>query len=123
MQPATRTWRRKFQDAFRGIKTGVRGQSSFFVHFFVAAIVIAAGVVLRVSLVEWSLLAIAIFGVLAAEMFNSALESLAKAVTDQHHPHLGRALDIGSGAVLLAACGAVTIGLLVFAHRLWVMFM
>lgn len=122
MQPTTRTWRHKFADAFRGIKIGVRGQSSFFVHFFATAIVLAAGIVLRVTLVEWSLLAIAIFGVLTAEMFNSALESFAKAITDEHHPHIGAALDIGSAAVLLAACGAATIGLLVFGHRLWVMF-
>ncbi len=121
MQPPDRTqrgWRHKFGDAFRGIKTGIRGQSSFFVHFFFAALVIVAGFVLHVTRVEWCLLTVAIFGVLAAEMFNSALEWLAKAITDEHSPHVGQALDIGSGAVLVAAIGAVVLGALVFLNRL-----
>ena len=33
-----RSWGAKFAAAFRGIKLGVRGHSSFFVHFFFAAI-------------------------------------------------------------------------------------
>lgn len=35
-----RPWRGKFHDAFRGVKLGIRGHSSFFVHFFVAALVV-----------------------------------------------------------------------------------
>jgi diacylglycerol kinase len=121
MRPPDRTargWRRKFGDAFRGVKTGIRGQSSFFVHFFAAAVVVAAAAVLRVGIVEWCLLAFAIFGVLAAEMFNSALEWLAKAITNEHDPRVGQALDIGGAAVLTAALGAVVVGGLVFARRL-----
>jgi hypothetical protein len=39
-----RSWRAKFAAAFRGLKLGVRGHSSFFVHFFFAALVLAAAV-------------------------------------------------------------------------------
>ena len=101
-----RSWFRKFRDAFRGVKEGVRGQSSFFVHFFVAAAVVAAGVVLHVDLLEWCLLVLCIAGVITAEMFNSALESMAKAITGQRDPQLGNSLDIGSAAVLVASVGA-----------------
>ena len=100
-----RSWTRKFRDAFRGVKEGVHGQSSFFVHFFVAAAVIAAGIVLGVSLAEWCLLVLCIAGVLTAEMFNSALESMAKAITGESDPHLGNSLDIGSAAVLWPRSG------------------
>jgi diacylglycerol kinase len=113
-----RCWVQKFRDAFRGLKAGVRGQSSFFVHFFIAALVVAAGAVLRVSLVEWCLLLLCIAGVLTAEMFNSALESMAKAITGESDPHLGNSLDIGSAAVLLASVGATVVGTLIFANRL-----
>ena len=112
-----RTWRRKFRDAFRGLKEGVRGQSSFFVHFFAAAAVIAAAAVLCVSPIEWCLLLLCITAVLVAEMFNSALESMARAITDQPHPHLGNSLDIGSAAVLLAALGASVVGTIIFGHH------
>jgi diacylglycerol kinase len=113
-----RYWSRKFRDAFRGMKEGVRGQSSFFVHFFITAMVIAAGLVLGVNRTEWCLLTMCIIGVLTAEMFNSALESMAKAITGESDPHLGNSLDIGSAAVLLASIGASIVGSAIFGHRL-----
>jgi diacylglycerol kinase len=113
-----RSWVEKFRDAFRGTKHGVRGQGSFFVHFFFAAAVIVTAMVLKVGLVEWCILLICITTVLTAEMFNSALESMARAITDQPNPHVGGALDIGSAAVLIAAAGAVVVGTLVFINRL-----
>ena len=121
-QPASqqeRGWAEKFRDAFRGLKLGVHGQSSFFVHFFMGAMVIAAAVAMKVdSLTEWCLLILCITVVLTAEMFNSAIETLARAITDQHDPILGTALDIGSGAVLLASLGAAVVGLILFVNRL-----
>jgi diacylglycerol kinase (ATP) len=113
-----RGWPEKFRDAFRGVKVGVRGQSSFFVHLFFVAAVIGAGVVLQVTQTEWCLLALSMAVVLAAEMFNTAIESMARAITKETHPDLGDALDIGSAAVLLAAGGAVVVGLIVFGNRL-----
>jgi diacylglycerol kinase len=115
--PPKRSWTYKFRDAFRGVKEGIHGQSSFLVHFCVTAAVIAAGFVLGVSRVEWCLLALSITGVLVAEMFNSALESMAKAITGEVEPHLGNSLDIGSAAVLVASLGASVVGAFIFAHR------
>lgn len=113
-----RSWPRKFRDAFRGVAVGVRGQSSFRVHFLFAVLVIAAAALMRASWIEWVVLLLCIAVVLAAEMFNSALESLAKAITDKHDPRLADALDTGSAAVLVAAIGAALVGGIVFLHRL-----
>ncbi len=117
-RPPERSWPEKFQDAFRGAKLGIRGQSSFFVHFFFAAAVVVAGFVLEVDRIEWCLLVVCITGVLTAEMFNSALEWLGRAFPEDHDPDLGRALDIGSAAVLIASIGAVIVGILVFGPHL-----
>lgn len=116
-----RSWARKFRDAFRGVKVGIRGQSSFRWHFFAAAAVVAAAVALRVSRSEWCLLLLCITVVLVAEMFNSALESMAKAITGESDPHLGNSLDIGSAAVLLASLGASLVGAVIFLRRLAVL--
>jgi diacylglycerol kinase (ATP) len=116
--PAERYWSRKFRVAFRGLKEGVRGQSSFFVHLFLTAMVIAAGWMLRVDRIEWCVLMLCIAGVLTAEMFNSALESMAKAITGESDPHLGNSLDIGSAAVLLASIGAAVVGAIILGNRL-----
>ena len=117
-----RTWLQKFRDAFRGMKEGIRGQSSFFVHFFMTAAVVLAGWILEVTQTEWCLLILCIALVLTAEMFNSALESMARAITGESNPHLGNSLDIGSAAVLTASIGASLVGAIIFLNRLGTMF-
>ena len=116
-----RGWLDKFADAFRGVKIGIRGQSSFFAHFFMAVLVVATGIIFSVTRVEWCLLVLCIGSVLAAEMFNSALESLSRAVSDEYDAHLANALDIGSAAVLVISAATAVVGLLIFVNRLAVM--
>jgi len=113
-----RSWRRKFRNAFRGIKRGMRSESSFFVHVFAAAAVLAAAIALEAARWEWCLLVLSITGVLVAEMFNTALETLAKAVDERYNRHVRDALDMGSAAVLLAAIGSAAVGGLIFVYRL-----
>jgi len=115
--PPRRSWKRKFRDAFRGFKEGVRGQTSFYVHFTAAALVVLAGWVLGVEFYEWCLLLICIGVVLTAEMFNSALETMARAITGQSDPHLGSSLNIGSAAVLMASIFAALVGAIIFLRR------
>src|SRR5262245_8458476 len=54
--PKPRRWRAKFRDALRGLKLGIRGHSSFFVHFFIAALVVAGAGMLRCTVEQWCLL-------------------------------------------------------------------
>lgn len=117
-QPPKRSWPRKFGDAFRGWAVSVRGQSSFVVHFLAAISVVAAAIALRATLIEWCVLTLCIAIVLAAETFNTALESMAKAVDDQSNDHLRNALDISSAAVLVAAIGAAISGSTILLARL-----
>jgi diacylglycerol kinase len=112
-----RAWKQKFADAFRGLREGARGNSSLAVHFLAAAAVIAAAAALKMGPVEWCILLLCITGVIAAELFNSALEALARAVTKENNPHIRDALDIASGAVLTAAFGSVAVGLVLFGCR------
>lgn len=112
-----RTWGRKFGDSFRGLAQGCR-DPSFYVHFAMALSVVAVGLALRVSAIEWCLLVLSIAVVLAAELFNTALETLAKAIDQQFNPHLEAGLNMASGAVLLVSLGAAFVGIVVFLGRL-----
>ncbi len=116
--PRRRSWRAKFQDAFRGIKLGVRGHSSFFVHFFVTAVVIAAAATLRMDLVEWCILLGCITAVIAAELFNSAFEILCRVIEIEKHPNGKQPLDIAAGAVLATTIGAAIVGGIIFVAQL-----
>ncbi len=112
-----RRWRDKFREAFRGIKLGVRGHSSFAVHFFFGALVIAAAIALECSLVEWCLLLLCIGGVITAELFNSAIETLFKGLEEPARSRYYGCLDIAAGAVLVASLFAVVIGSIIFVSR------
>ena len=99
----TKHWSRKFRNAFRGLRVGIQGQSSFYVHFVVTLLVIVCGIFFRVSPLEWCVLAICVGSVMSAELFNSAFESCAKAITRDFDDDIRNALDIASAAVLLPA--------------------
>jgi diacylglycerol kinase len=116
-----KSWRRKFGAAFRGMKLGIRGHSSFFVHFFFTALVLAAAIVLGCGLVEWCLLLGCIGFVLTAELFNSAIETLFRDLDEATQARVWPCLDIAAGAVLMASITAAVIGALVFLTRLWML--
>ncbi|MFM8805555.1 MAG: diacylglycerol kinase [Planctomycetia bacterium] len=118
MAAGSRPWSQKFADAFRGVWRAVRTQTSFAVHLVMAGAVVAAGALFRVTAGEWCLLVLAIGLVLMAEVFNTGIESLARAPGSRRHPRLRDALDMASAAVLVAAITAGLIGLIVFGPRL-----
>ena len=113
-----RTWVDKFRDAFRGIREGGRGQSSFHVHIMTAAAVVIVAALLKATVLQWCLLLICITVVLVAEMLNTAMEHLAKGITNRHDENVRRALNIASGAVLMASIGASAVGAIVFINLL-----
>ena len=114
-----RTWADKFGDALRGLKFGIRGQSSFAVHFFAAAAVIITAAVMRCSPEEWALLVFAIGLVLTTELVNSAFETIFRGLDPETRERSWRGLDIAAAAVLMASVTAVAIGVIIFGQRIW----
>lgn len=112
-----RRWRDKFREAFRGMKLGVRGHSSFAVHFFAAAGAIAACVALDCRVVEWCLVLLCIGLVFTAELFNSAIETLFHGLDADTRSRWNGSLDIAGGAVLMASLAAATVGGIVWVNR------
>jgi diacylglycerol kinase len=115
-----RGWDAKFADALRGLVRAVRSQSSFAVHLAVAVAVVATGAMTRLAAGEWALIAVAIGLVLMAEIFNTAVESLARGPGSRRHPRIRDALDMASAAVLVAAATAVAVGVTVLGPRLFI---
>lgn len=113
-----RKWRERLRPACRGIKLGVRGHSRFFVHFFCAALVLTAAIVLRCNLVEWCLLLGCIGLVFITELLNNAIEALYAGLDETSMARAAPCLDIATGAVLLAGITASLIGGLIFLSRL-----
>ena len=93
------------------------------VHALLGVVVLAAALWLRVPLVELLLLFSAVFAVLGAEAFNTALEKTVDLVTKERHELAHIAKDVAAGAVLLSAVYAVITGLAVLGPRLWQFFL
>ena len=117
-----RCWRDKFREAFRGVKLGVRGHSSFSVHFFFATVAVTLALVLQCDPTEWCLVVGCIGAVLSAELVNSAIETLFHGLDAESKARLRGCLDIAAGAVLVAGLTAAAIGTIVFGPKLLKLF-
>jgi diacylglycerol kinase len=120
LRPRTRrSWSRKFFEAFRGIKRGIRGQSSFFVHFFIASIALLMSLMCQLSFVELAVILLVIGFVLVSELFNSSIETLFHGLDESTRSKFNPCLEIASGAVLMACIFAVLIGLVIFLPHIY----
>ena len=115
MHPRIKT----FVYAWRGICVTLRTQPNAQIHTAIGTLVVLAGWFFGLSPTEWSLLVLCIALVLAAEAFNTAVESVVDLVSPDFHPLAGRAKDAAAGAVLLLACGAAVVGSIVFIPKIF----
>lgn len=99
-----------FRYAVEGIVHVFRTQKHMRFHFFTVVLVLLIGLVLRLGQVPMALLFICVSGVLAAEMFNTAVESVVDMVTQAYHPLAKLAKDIAAGAVLITSINAAIVG-------------
>lgn len=81
-------------------------------------VVFAAMLVLRPEPVWWGLVLLASSGVLAAELFNTAVEHLADHLHPEVHPSIRTVKDCAAAAVLVAVLGAIAVGIALGAHLL-----
>ncbi|TWU11021.1 diacylglycerol kinase [Allorhodopirellula heiligendammensis] len=115
----SQTWSNKFRVAVGGLLWALRDQTSFHVHLAFTAAVITLAVLLRLQLWQWIGLVFAIGLVLAAELFNTAMELLVAVLHPEYDPRIGRALDVAAAAVLVSALTAATIGIAILGPELY----
>ena len=108
-----------FKYAIAGLKEMLIGHHNSRIHVFVAACVIIAAGYFRVTSIEWALLILAIFFVLAMEAMNTALELLCDRVSTEIHPLIKKSKDVAAGAVLLSAIAAAIIGVIILGPYLY----
>ncbi|MEO8272341.1 MAG: diacylglycerol kinase [Aureliella sp.] len=111
-------WYNKFANAVSGVRLGIVGQSSFHVHLTLSFATLGMAYALDCEAWQWCVLGLCIGLVLSLELMNSALEVLAKGVCTEHNELVGQALDIASGAVLVASCVSAAIGFAIFLMQL-----
>jgi undecaprenol kinase len=113
MTPAHKnlSFARRMSFALTGLAHAVRAERSLRTQL---ACLVALGLVLaylRPPAVWWALVGLCAAGVLAAELFNTAIEHLADHVQPDLHPQIRIVKDCAAAAVLCAALGAVAVAI------------
>lgn len=105
---------RSFGYAWKGIHSCVGKEQNLSFHLITTVWVVTAGWCFCITRGEWIAIVLCIGMVIAAELFNSAIERLVDLVSPQRHPMAGLVKDIAAGAVLVCALAAIVVGLIIF---------
>ena len=98
---------KSFGYAFEGIGTCIKKERNMKI----------AGVILKISLLEWCI-CLTLFGlIMALELVNTAVEAVVDLVTEERKPLAKIAKDTAAGAVLIAAIMAAIAGIIIFLPK------
>jgi diacylglycerol kinase (ATP) len=109
---------KSFANAIRGIVFLFKSQVNGRIELIIAGIVIATGIVFKISTTEWLVISLCIALVLSLEGINTAIEIFADKLHPGFDQEIGNVKDVAAGAVLIAAIVAAIIGFIIFAPRI-----
>lgn len=107
-----------FKFAGEGFFYALRSQRNMRWHAVAAVLAVTAGCWLGLARWEWLVLVILIGLVWAAEIVNTALETVVDLCCPQEHPLAKKAKDLAAAGVLVLAVTAAAAGVLLFAPHL-----
>jgi diacylglycerol kinase len=108
---------KSFAFAFKGLAFFFRTQHNAWIQLGTAAVAVALGFWLGISPNEWLWIIFSIGFVFAAELFNTAIETLADKVSPGYDEKIGKVKDLAAGGVLVASLSALMIGLIIFVPK------
>ena len=115
---ARRTWVGSFRAAGTGVVECWRRGPNFRLQLAIGFTVWRAAAALRVGATGQVAILLAATLVLAIETANTAIEVVIDLVSPDYHALARLAKDLAAGSVLLAACGAATVGIAILLPRL-----
>jgi diacylglycerol kinase len=113
---------RSFGYAFNGLKILMQEEPNAWIHLCVTICVVTAGVLLKVSAIEWIALVFAIGLVITLEIVNSVIENIADFISPGENGMIKKIKDLSAAGVLVSAITAFAIGLIVFLPKILALF-
>lgn len=107
-----------FRFAFKGLLTLLKYEHNSRIHLLAALAVIAAGIVLKISLPEWCLIIIVIGLVFMAELLNTALEEMSDIIDPEWNEKIRKVKDYAAAAVLISSIVSAVVGGLIFIPKI-----
>ncbi len=107
----------KLANAIAGIRFTFNTERNFRTHTLLGTLLIIVMLIVQPTLIWWALMLLCIGLVLAAELANTAIETLADHLHPDLHPAIGKVKDIMAGMVLVMSMAAALVGLLAIIDR------
>ena len=107
-----------FKYAIEGIISSFKTERNMKIHIFIMILVIIAGIILKISALDWIILVIMFALVISAELFNTTFETVVDMITKERNEKAKLAKDIAAGAVLVLAIGSIIVGLIIFIPKI-----
>ena len=104
--------------ALRGLAHALRTEASLKLQALAGTAALLVLLVLRPPAVWWALVILASAAVLAAELFNTAVEHLADLLHPQQSPGIRLVKDCAAAGVLVAVLGALGVAAALLVHLL-----
>ncbi len=110
------SFRRSFLFALQGFRFAVTTERNIKVMLGGAAFAVVMGLLLQIDLVSWAIILLCCGCVLAAELMNTAVETIVDLVSPEYHPLAGHAKDVAAAAVYVLSFLVALVGLCVFVN-------
>ena len=117
------SFKKSFGFALQGFRYTLATERNIRVMLGGAAFAVVMGLVLQLDLVSWAIVLLCIGCVLAAELMNTAIETVVDLVSPEYHPLAGHAKDIAAAAVYVLSFLVAVVGVCVFANAIISKFM
>lgn len=103
-----------FGFAFNGLFMAIKTEAHLKIHLLATLIVVIAGIYFKISKIEWIAISICCGTVIAAELFNSAIEKLCDTYTKETNEKIKFIKDVSAAAVLVLSLMSVITALFIF---------
>ena len=111
------SWWKSLGYAIEGIIYAVRKERNLKIHTFLAVLILFVALFFKLKFIEYIILTITITLVVAAELFNTAIEYTVDYICKDKCEEAKRIKDVAAGAVLTTAFGAIFVGYFVLFDR------
>lgn len=105
---------KSFLNAFRGVFLMMKKERNFQIELLAFLINLFLIFYLKLSTIDTILILVVSFGVLIAEIFNTAIEKICDIIQPEFDKRIGFIKDISAGAVVLMAIVSVIAGVLIY---------
>lgn len=110
------------KNAINGILYIIKNGKNIKIQLVFAILALITGIALKITNIEFSILILTIFFVLASEFMNTAIENLSDLYTTKYNEKIKIIKDVGAGAVMLSAIASICVGIIMFLPKILILF-